>query len=84
MTKEEILKNYTGEKMTPGKAMRAYCLDCCAGSRKEIKLCPSTDCSLYPFRLGKNPYLSRPVNNEQREALRMRLAKMRESKDVKV
>ncbi len=37
------------------KAIRAKCLDCCLGSTNEVKLCPSADCALYPFRLGKNP-----------------------------
>lgn len=41
--------------MTPVRAIRAKCLDCCAGSAHEVKLCPSSSCSLYPFRLGKNP-----------------------------
>lgn len=41
--------------MTPVKAIRAKCLDCCGGSAHEVKLCPCVSCSLYPFRLGKNP-----------------------------
>lgn len=42
-------------KVTPLKAIRAKCLDCSCGSTNEIKLCPVVDCSLYPFRFGKNP-----------------------------
>lgn len=41
--------------MTPIKAIRAKCLDCMCGSVTEVRLCPCTDCSLYPFRMGKNP-----------------------------
>ena len=41
--------------MTPVKAIRAKCLDCCCGSFAEVKACPCVNCSLYPFRLGKNP-----------------------------
>lgn len=41
--------------MTPMKAIRAKCLDCCCDSAKEVKLCVSKDCALWPFRLGKNP-----------------------------
>lgn len=37
---------------TPLKAIKAYCLDCCCGSAKEVKLCPNKDCELYRFRLG--------------------------------
>ena len=43
--------------MTPIKAIRAKCLDCCLGQANEVKLCPVTDCSLYPYRLGHNPKL---------------------------
>ena len=41
--------------MTPLKAIRLKCLDCCCGSVYEVKLCPSEDCPLYPYRLGHNP-----------------------------
>ena len=40
---------------TPIKAMRKKCLDCCAGSRKEVRECPVIDCALYPYRFGKRP-----------------------------
>ena len=41
--------------LTPVKAIRAKCLDCMCGSAQEVRLCPVTDCSLYPYRLGHNP-----------------------------
>lgn len=41
--------------LTPLKAIRAKCLDCCNGSSKEVKLCTVAGCPLYPLRLGKNP-----------------------------
>ncbi len=41
--------------LTPIKAIRAKCLDCMCGQPKEVRLCPMTDCSLYPYRMGKNP-----------------------------
>lgn len=40
---------------TPIRSIRKHCLDCCCGSAKEVRLCPSTDCNLYPFRMGTNP-----------------------------
>ena len=48
--------------LTPIKAIRAKCLDCCCGQSNEVKLCPCTDCPLYPYRFGKNPKLSGRVN----------------------
>jgi hypothetical protein len=44
-----------GDDMTPVRSIRLYCLDCCGDSPKEVRLCPCTDCTLFPFRLGKNP-----------------------------
>ena len=39
------------------KAIRRYCVKWCMNHQpKEVRLCASTDCVLYPFRLGKNPY----------------------------
>ncbi|UTF49401.1 hypothetical protein NLA06_12625 [Desulfomicrobium sp. ZS1] len=37
---------------TPPRAVRRYCLDCMCNSRKEVRLCPTTHCPLYRFRLG--------------------------------
>jgi len=36
-------------------AIRRYCLWCCCDSAAEVRLCPSTDCSLHPFRFGRRP-----------------------------
>lgn len=41
--------------VTPIKAIRAKCLDCCCGQAKEVRLCPSVDCLLHVYRMGKNP-----------------------------
>lgn len=41
--------------MTALKAIRAKCLECCNGQRNEVRLCPITDCALYPFRFGHKP-----------------------------
>lgn len=59
--------------MTPIKAIRAKCLDCCCGSYKEVELCPCADCSLYPYRFGKNPNIK--LTDEQRAARAANLKK---------
>lgn len=41
--------------LTPIKAIRAKCIDCCCGQRLEVKLCTCPDCPLYPYRLGHRP-----------------------------
>lgn len=42
-------------KLTPVKAIRAKCLDCCAGQQTEVRLCPCTDCPLHEYRMGHRP-----------------------------
>ena len=56
--------------LTPLKAIRAKCLDCCCGSSHEVNLCPCVDCKLYPYRFGKNPNLQRESTPAQLEALK--------------
>lgn len=41
--------------LTPMRAIRAKCVDCCAGSRFEVKLCTAENCPLHPYRFGKRP-----------------------------
>ena len=41
--------------LTPMKAIRAKCLDCCAGSQAEVRLCSIPDCPLWPYRKGHRP-----------------------------
>ena len=40
---------------TPLKSIRAKCIDCSGGQLKEVRLCPVTDCPLYPYRMGRRP-----------------------------
>lgn len=63
--------------MTPMKAIRSKCLEC-NGTANEVKLCPCTDCALWPFRLGKNPNIKpRNLTEEQRQAAAERLKNAR-------
>lgn len=62
--------------MSPMEALRARCLDCCAGSAHEVRGCCATTCPSWPFRTGKNPWRT-PVPEERREALRQRMAFIR-------
>lgn len=43
------------KKITPMKAIRKKCLDCCCGSSREVALCTVEDCSLYAYRSGHRP-----------------------------
>ena len=65
--------------LTPLRAIRAKCVNCSAWSMKEVRECVMLDCPLYPYRLGKSPNRKpRILTDEEREALRQRMANMRE------
>lgn len=63
----------------PVKCIRDYCLECSGDIQAERLHCPITDCKLYPFRLGRNPYRTKRVLSEERRAvLAEQLRKARE------
>jgi len=41
--------------VSPLRSIRAKCLECVGGSPAEVRRCSDTSCSLYLYRLGKNP-----------------------------
>lgn len=43
------------EHLTPLKAIRAKCLDCCCSSEAEVRDCTASNCPLHFFRMGHNP-----------------------------
>ena len=42
-------------KLTPMRAIRQKCRECCNEQTKEIRLCPIKRCALYPYRMGHRP-----------------------------
>jgi len=67
----------TKKTMTPLKAIRAKCLECCCDQSREVRLCPCTDCPLYVYRFGKNSTMAGHLSEEQRSraAERMKVAR---------
>lgn len=45
----------TKVRLTPVKAIREYCKKTCAGSPKEVRLCPVSECPLHPYKMGTQP-----------------------------
>ena len=52
-------------RVSPLRALRMKCLDCCSGSAQEVRFCTAVDCPSWPFRMAKNPWLS-PLSAEAR------------------
>jgi hypothetical protein len=44
------------EKRNFTEVIRSKCLNCCVGDRSEVKKCTATGCSLWPYRMGGNPF----------------------------
>ena len=65
-------------RVSPLRALRLKCLDCCNESAQEVRLCTAVDCASWPFRMAKNPW-SGPVSAARREQGR-RLARERAAK----
>ena len=47
------------ERTTPLKAIRAHCIDCCAGNKAEVRRCVAVKCALWHLRMGANPFQKR-------------------------
>lgn len=64
------------KRISPLRAIRLKCLDCCCGSSNEVKLCTCEKCPLYPYREGVNPNRKpREYTEEQKAAMVSRLRK---------
>ena len=69
------LTKHGHQPLSPMRALRKHCLDCCNDSPNEVRHCPCTTCPLWPFRMGKNPWrlpLSTKERERRSEAMRKR------------
>ena len=55
MNRDE-LTNAGHAPMSPLKALRLHCIDCCANQPSEVRLCTAVKCPSWPFRRGLNPW----------------------------
>ena len=61
----------------PVKAIRELCIECMGGRDNEsytklIADCPSSNCPVFSFRFGKNPYHKQNLSPQQRNVLSQR------------
>ena len=69
------------KRLTPIKAIRAKCLECSCDSKHEVKMCPITDCALYPYRMGHNPYIQRRELTDAERAKARERASLLQNRD---
>jgi hypothetical protein len=55
------------DRITPMRAIRAKCLDCCAGHYSEVRRCVAVACPNWPLRTGRNPWRG-PLSDAHRAA----------------
>ena len=64
--------------MSPLRALRARCIDCCAAQPSEVRLCTAVACPSWPFRMGANRW-RKEASEAQREARRKAGARLARS-----
>ena len=67
---ESEMKAMSTTKSDLLKIIRRKCLDCVCYQPREIELCPTERCALWPYRMGKDPYKTpRQMSDAQKESL---------------
>lgn len=56
---ERIITKYKSKAKSPGKAIRAFCVECVGGLVRDVTRCTARQCALFPFRHGTNPFHGR-------------------------
>lgn len=54
--------------ISPTRAIREKCLDCCGNQPSEVRSCEAVKCALWPFRSGQHPYTSARMKNPLHDA----------------
>ena len=54
-----IVQKYKDRINSPITAIRSHCIECVGSAVREVERCPSTLCSLHPFRMGVNVFDAR-------------------------
>jgi len=59
-----VIKMIIPKSISPTNAIKAKCLDCCCGDRREVRDCTAYTCPLFPYRFGMRPdaYMKKHVN----------------------
>ena len=62
-----IIRDYKEKATSYKTAIRSHCVECMGGLVQSIRDCTSGDCSLYPFRMGENPYDARTIQANKKK-----------------
>ena len=53
-----LLRKAGHEETPTAKIIRKKCLDCVGFQKNEVRKCTCLSCPLWPYRMGKNPFIS--------------------------
>ena len=73
------------EPMSAQAAIRAHCLDCCAGTPDEVRKCTAVRCPSWPCRMGRSPWKAKRVLTQAQRAAaaeRLSLLNQRRKRDA--
>ena len=55
------------KRLTPIKAIRKKCLDCCCGQAQEVRLCDvKKTCALHAYRMGHRPKDDKSITSDEK------------------
>jgi hypothetical protein len=59
---DQIERAYRQRICSPLTGVRAFCVRCMGNSPRAVKECGATNCPLWPFRMGNNPFFGKLQN----------------------
>ena len=69
------MSSITIKSLPPLKAIRKHCLECVGKCREEVRTCTGTDCWLWPYRFGTNPFRKdKPLTETEKQTRIRRLS----------
>ena len=71
---EKMVKDSMGKRISRAKAIRFKCLDCCGYQSNEVRECPTVECPLWRYRMGREErdelYTPKVTNKKKEEEIK--------------
>ena len=60
-SEDSNINAYHRKIKSPPSGIRSYCVWCMGGQTAEVRRCQATNCPLWPFRMGTNPFAGKTL-----------------------
>lgn len=71
---KKMVKDSMGKRISRAKAIRFKCLDCCGFQSNEVRECPTVECPLWRYRMGREErdelYTPKVTNKKKEEEIK--------------